>query len=172
MLFMDADQIKARVDEAIAMLTQLRDSLDEPVPAMPEEALKRLKKGLCLYCGEAFEKSEKDRRGCHNRCYQLINRAIKDSPLTDELAIAKGMWTPKKTGGRPTKISPIHTLPGKGTGQGFAPTTSATSRQENPYADPAEAADTEREAKKRSVKKQVTGAKKSASTKNAKRNSS
>lgn len=102
---MDKEQVRARIESVIFHLVEIRNALaeDDQLVAPPDVSAKvteKLASRICLFCGKKIPVKDSVSRGCHQRCYQKIRRAIKDGKTTDEMAVWKGQLAERQPGGR------------------------------------------------------------------------
>lgn len=104
---MDPQHIAQRLDKAISELQELRTLvLADAKPmeaAFPAEALAKVNARICLICGRTIAKKQKRVRACHEACNRAVLDKIKLGVFTDTEAVARGLLTPPKKGGRPMR---------------------------------------------------------------------
>lgn len=111
--------IKQRLEklktDVLREISELYALLEEGVPHLPPEAIEQMAEGLCLRCKKRITKQDrpKVRRGNHDHCYRKNQRDIKSGLTTDDDLVKRGLWAPKKDGGRPRKDIPANDLLGK-----------------------------------------------------------
>jgi hypothetical protein len=98
---MNKQQTISAINAVINDLIKLRDSITNTMDEPPVDVSDKLAKGICLFCEEKMSADEPSSRGCHSRCAQKIRREIQFGRLTDEEAVAKGIWSSPQLGGRP-----------------------------------------------------------------------
>lgn len=103
---METEEIKKTLKNVLRQLGILLESIESESTQAPPRTIERLKKKLCVLCGNPLDGEPK--RGCHANCHRKIDRAIKAGATTDSQAILDGQWAPKERGGR--KPSPLPTL--------------------------------------------------------------
>lgn len=110
---MDAtNDIKRRLQVVTKEIEAILALLDQSAPVFPEKAARMLADGVCLECEKRMTKAEasRSRRGCHEKCYRKIMRAIEDGSITEAEALSFGKLAPKQTHGRtrsPTSIEKL-----------------------------------------------------------------
>lgn len=95
-------EIVDQMDAMILQLSTLRDTLEGSVPEAEKNALERVSKSQCTYCGENIIGDEVVFRGAHQRCYKKVNRAVHSGTITDDQAVSRGWVLPADRGGRKT----------------------------------------------------------------------
>lgn len=106
---MESKQVAEALESIINHLMALKRSIESDHPQMPDHAIEKQKKGICLFCnlplGDSVVVSSD-----HERCYRKIMRAIKKGETTMNEAIAAGLVGPPKSGGRPKTTEVIDRL--------------------------------------------------------------
>jgi len=109
---MDTQTVKDRLANIIRDATRLYEMISDTEPSLPPAAQERFDKGEeCLECKQALGKG-RVKRGCHERCYRRIVRAIEKKKYTDFDAIRAGSLAPKQSGGRPSQLTELEQLLG------------------------------------------------------------
>lgn len=105
---MDTNEILKRIERIRHELAALENALQAGGSGVDAtaEALEKFKRRECLLCGERIEKSEKNIRGLHERCYRKMSREIEEGFGTWEDAVAKGFALPEGVRKRGRKSSP------------------------------------------------------------------
>lgn len=90
------DKLATRLDSLILALQEVANALRSVQAQVPPDVAAKIAKyraeSRCLFCGEPLQGDT--RRGCHQVCYNKINRRIKDGELTTAQAVANGWFNP------------------------------------------------------------------------------
>lgn len=99
---MDAKLMLKQLDAALNQLALLRQIIEAGEVQIPPSVAIEAAAGICHKCKEQLG-TETPVRGCHRRCSQEMNRAIKAGEATEAKLMAAGLLGPAGPPGRKKK---------------------------------------------------------------------